>query len=279
MNAITPSKSLEAIMANINGVSNIDTTNTYGANASKIRTDSSSDFSSYLGESKSLDKIFDKAADKYNIPVELLKAVGKAESNFDANAVSRCGAQGIMQLMPATAKGLGVTNSLDPEQNIMGGAKYLSGLLKKYDGNTTLALAAYNAGSGNVAKYGGVPPFKETQNYVKKILGFLDKSGTDTSGSSVADSNVSSNVTKPVLHVASVTTPTQFTSNNAYLLTGSASDSVTDLESLFTYEDYMKFLDLFISDENNTESKEDNSKYNAQDFSYNPVVLNLLTEQ
>lgn len=120
-----------------------------------------------------LEAIFQKAAAAYDIPVELLKAVGKAESNFNPDATSSCGAMGIMQLMPATAKALGVTDAYDPEQNIMGGAKYLSDKLKAYDGDITLALAAYNAGPGNVAKYGGVPPFKETQNYIKKIYGYM----------------------------------------------------------------------------------------------------------
>ncbi|WP_312354617.1 lytic transglycosylase domain-containing protein [Aminipila sp.] len=120
-----------------------------------------------------LDKIFTKAAETYDVPLELLKAVAKAESGFNPNAVSKCGAMGIMQLMPATAKALGVVDAYDPEQNIMGGASYLSQKLKAYDGDMTLALAAYNAGSGNVAKYGGVPPFKETQNYIKKIFGYM----------------------------------------------------------------------------------------------------------
>ncbi|QIB69633.1 lytic transglycosylase domain-containing protein [Aminipila butyrica] len=124
-------------------------------------------------DSGSLEDIFNKAADTYDVPVELLKAMAKAESGFNANAVSKCGAMGIMQLMPATAKALGVVDAYDPEQNIMGGANYISQKLKAYDGDITLALAAYNAGSGNVAKYGGVPPFKETQNYIKKIYGYM----------------------------------------------------------------------------------------------------------
>ncbi len=120
-----------------------------------------------------LDEIFAKAAETYDVPEELLKAVAKAESGFNPNAVSKCGAMGVMQLMPATAKALGVVDAYDPEQNIMGGANYISQKLKAYDGDITLALAAYNAGSGNVAKYGGVPPFAETQNYIKKILGYM----------------------------------------------------------------------------------------------------------
>ncbi|MBP1758964.1 MAG: lytic transglycosylase protein [Firmicutes bacterium] len=120
-----------------------------------------------------MDEIFQRAAERYQIPVNLLKAVAKAESGFNPSAVSAAGAQGVMQLMPATAAGLGVLNPLDPEQNIMGGAHYLSGMLQRYDGDVTLALAAYNAGSGNVQKYGGIPPFPETQNYIKKVMGYM----------------------------------------------------------------------------------------------------------
>lgn len=129
-----------------------------------------------------LDAIFKQAADKYGVSESLLKAVAKAESGFNANAVSSAGAIGIMQLMPSTASSLGVTDPYDATQNIMGGAKLLSRLLKKYNGNTSLALAAYNAGSGNVDKYNGIPPFKETQNYVKKVLAYLggDNGSTDT---------------------------------------------------------------------------------------------------
>ena len=120
-------------MPEIKGISIVDNNAVY--NSSSIKKNSgTSDFSSFLGESKSLDDIFDQAAQKYNIPVELLKAVGKAESNFNPNAVSRCGAQGVMQLMPATAKELGVKDAFDAEQNIMGGTKYIAGLLKKYEG-------------------------------------------------------------------------------------------------------------------------------------------------
>nr|WP_315020768.1 lytic transglycosylase domain-containing protein [uncultured Aminipila sp.] len=133
----------------------------------------SSDNKNNITTNTELDEIFAKAAETYDVPEELLKAVAKAESGFNPNAVSKCGAMGVMQLMPATAKALGVVDAYDPEQNIMGGANYISQKLKAYDGDITLALAAYNAGSGNVAKYGGVPPFAETQNYIKKILGYM----------------------------------------------------------------------------------------------------------
>ena len=114
--------------------------------------------------------LIEKAAATYGIPAKLIESVIKHESSFNPNAVSKAGATGLMQLMPATAKFLGVSNAFNPEQNIMGGAKYLSQLMEKYDGDISRTLAAYNAGPGNVAKYDGIPPFKETQNYVKKVL-------------------------------------------------------------------------------------------------------------
>ncbi len=120
-----------------------------------------------------LDDIFRRASEKYNISYDFLTAVAKAESDFNPNCVSSAGAKGIMQVMPYEAKELGITDVFDPEQNIMGAAKLLAAHLKKFDGDTTLAAAAYNAGSGRVKQYGGVPPFKETQNYVKKIAAYM----------------------------------------------------------------------------------------------------------
>jgi len=125
--------------------------------------------------------MFDEAGKKYNISPDLLKAVAKVESNFKADATSRVGAMGIMQLMPGTATYLGVTDAYDPKQSIMGGAKYLKEQLDRFDGDVKLALAAYNAGWPAVKKHGGIPPFRETQAYVPKVLGYMG-SGEITAG-------------------------------------------------------------------------------------------------
>ena len=173
------------------------------AAASNYNADFSGVLSNCMDESETdLDSIFDAAAKKYNLPVDLLKAVAKVESNFRADATSGCGAMGIMQLMPGTAKSLGVTDAYDPVQNIMGGAKYLRQMLDQFDGNTEFALAAYNAGPGNVTKYNGIPPFEETQNYVEKVMGY---SGNEiTAGSVSTVSNTASDLQNVLLAAADI---------------------------------------------------------------------------
>ena len=119
------------------------------------------------------DYLITNAANKFKLDSALIKAVIKAESNFNHRAVSPVGAQGLMQLMPKTASDLKVEDSFHPEKNIEGGARYLRYLLNTYNGDLTLALAAYNAGERAVAKYNyNVPPYRETQNYVKRVFSF-----------------------------------------------------------------------------------------------------------
>lgn len=119
---------------------------------------------------KSYNRIIDRAASEQQLEAALIRAVIHAESAFQAAALSKRGAMGLMQLMPDTAAMLGVNDPLSPEQNIKGGSAYLASLLKQYNGDLTLSLAAYNAGPGNVRRHQGVPPFAETQAYIKRVL-------------------------------------------------------------------------------------------------------------
>lgn len=113
-----------------------------------------------------------RAAIYYQLPPELIWAVMKVESDFRHKAVSRAGARGLMQLMPSTAAAIGVRDALDPEQNILGGAYYLRRLANRYRGDVIFTLAAYNAGPGAVSRHGGIPPFPETQSYIRKVLSY-----------------------------------------------------------------------------------------------------------
>ncbi len=125
---------------------------------------------SFSKNRNAFDDIIQQAATAFSVDRGLLKAVMHTESGFNPNARSPVGAQGLMQLMPATARRFSVTDAYDPQQNIHGGARYLNFLLKRYSNNLELAVAAYNAGEGNVDKYNGIPPFRETQDYVRRVL-------------------------------------------------------------------------------------------------------------
>jgi hypothetical protein len=125
---------------------------------------------SYSKNKNAYDHLIAQVAATYNLDQGLIKAMMHTESGFNPSARSPVGAQGLMQLMPATARRFAVSNAWDPAQNIEGGAKYLSFLLKRFNHNWELAIAAYNAGEGNVDKYNGIPPFRETQDYVKRVM-------------------------------------------------------------------------------------------------------------
>ena len=137
------------------------------ANSTTIKED-------YSDKSK-IKQLISRVSQKHGVDEKLVNALVNQESGFNPNAKSRVGAMGLMQLMPATAQGLGVTNAYDAEQNIEGGTKYLKGLMDRFGNDKQLALAAYNAGPGAVDKYDGVPPYKETQNYINAIMGTYNK--------------------------------------------------------------------------------------------------------
>jgi membrane-bound lytic murein transglycosylase MltF len=130
-----------------------------------------SPYSQVKGLQSQIDDMITRHASNNGLDPMLVKSVVRAESNFNPAAISPAGAEGLMQLMPGTAKSLGVRNPFDPEQNIAGGTSYLRSLINKF-GSTELGVAAYNAGPGAVSKYGGIPPYKETQNYVNKVMSY-----------------------------------------------------------------------------------------------------------
>ena len=216
--------------------------------------------------SESLDDIFNEVSNEYGVNVNLLKAVAKAESDFDTEAVSYCGAQGIMQLMPTTAESLGVEDPFDARQNITGGAKMLAYLLDDYNGNVTLALAAYNAGSGSVSKYGGVPPYTETLGYIDRINdilgGALSSDSTTIDGAGATDLSQSICVGDTGIMVDSQNNSQQGENNqelsalrnqitaNKYnisdaVLKSRASSGTSSSNVLFSYDDYKYVINTY----------------------------------
>ena len=143
--------------------------------ANPIQSTSSTDNIKVPAGKSHILSLISQVCKKYNMDEKLVKAVIKQESGFQPEVMSHCGAMGLMQLMPETASSMGVMNAFNPEENIMGGTKYLKGLLDRFGGNKALALAAYNAGPGAVQRYGGIPPYEETQNYVKSVLAHYEK--------------------------------------------------------------------------------------------------------
>lgn len=244
--------------------------NSSNATASTSATSFDTMFNSKSGE-LSLESIFQKMSEKYDVPIDLLKAVAKVESDFRMDVVSKSGAVGVMQLMPKTAEALGVTNIYDPEQNIEGGTKYLAGAIDYFGGDVALAVAAYNAGYGAVERAGGIPPYEQTQNYVKKIYDILSNGeNTDLSGVSFFQKGTYTPVETPVSGTVYASTTDNSLVNavagvNANATMNDSMSAVSDalkkmysivlgrntngqemtLTEYISYENYMRLLDEF----------------------------------
>lgn len=150
----------------------IDLLYSLGTSTSSFKEILQAEMGSKKGNPSEIDHIIKEYSKRYNLPQALVKAVIKAESNFNPRAISRAGAMGLMQLMPQTAKELGVKDPFDPEENIAGGTRYLRGLLDQFGNDLTLALAAYNAGPERVRSAGGIPNITETRQYIERVLRF-----------------------------------------------------------------------------------------------------------
>lgn len=150
-------------------------------NTAQTQSSANKVFSPQVANRTEIEGLIEKYSERNGLDKDFVKALVKQESGFNPKATSKCGAMGLMQLMPGTAQGLGVTNPYDAEQNIAGGTKYLRSMIDRFQGNEKLALAAYNAGPNAVKKYGGIPPYQETQNYVKNIMSMYQgyKNGGD----------------------------------------------------------------------------------------------------
>ena len=165
-----------------NNVANVGTGNNVDNNIAYLNRYGDAEIQAKIQEEITL------ASMRYGVDENLIKAVIMQESSFSPTSLSSAGAQGLMQLMPATSQGLGITNPWDIAQNIDGGSRLLSKYLEDYDGNLKLVLSAYNAGPGAVRKYGGVPPYKETQNYIQKVIAYYNRYHNESS--SLYDSSV-----------------------------------------------------------------------------------------
>lgn len=214
---------LKVIKATYYPDSNIHSYSNWGSSEASV-------LPSYSRNKNAFDQMIRQAAQQHGVSEGLIKAVMHTESGFNINARSPVGAQGLMQLMPATARRFNVSNAYDPQQNIFGGARYLSWLLKRFNGNTQLAIAAYNAGEGNIDKYGGIPPFRETQDYVRRVTSRfqnLYSSGlSSTSGSNNANTQViaqSANYTSS--NSEAVSAPKQYSRQIITLADGTFTDA------------------------------------------------------
>lgn len=274
-------------MSTVNNISPIDGSAYLVSTGNSVNATSGTDFDKIYNDiavDDSLESIFAGAAKEFGINENFLKAVAKAESGFDPDAVSGCGAQGIMQLMPFTSESYGVTDPFDAKQNIYAGAQLLSELLDNYNGNATLALAAYNAGSGSVQKYGGVPPYDETVNYINKINDILGGSLAGDSktvdGASTTDFSVAQNVIAPDIEIKKSTLGTSaeagkligtISANNDDRLSVGLYNVVTDNDS-----DVIKNMDVGrkLPDNGMAENSTDYI-YSGKELSYDAMTANV----
>ncbi len=274
-------------MSTVNNISPIDGSAYLVSTGNSVNATSGTDFDKIYNDiavDDSLESIFAGAAEEFGINENFLKAVAKAESGFDPDAVSGCGAQGIMQLMPFTSESYGVTDPFDAKQNIYAGAQLLSELLDNYNGNATLALAAYNAGSGSVQKYGGVPPYDETVNYISKINDILGGSLAGDSktvdGASTIDFSVAQNVIAPDIEIKKSTSGTSaeagkligtISANNDDKLSVGLYNVVTDNDS-----DVIKNMDVGrkLPDNDMTENST-GYIYSGKELSYDAMTANV----
>lgn len=274
-------------MSTVNNISPIDGSAYLVSTGNSVNATSGTDFDKIYNDiavDDSLESIFAGAAKEFGINENFLKAVAKAESGFDPDAVSECGAQGIMQLMPFTSESYGVTDPFDAKQNIYAGAQLLSELLDNYNGNATLALAAYNAGSGSVQKYGGVPPYDETVNYINKINDILGGSLAGDSktvdGASTTDFSVAQNVIAPDIEIKKSTLGTSaeagkligtISANNDDRLSVGLYNVVTDNDS-----DVIKNMDVGRKlPDNDMAENSTGYIYSGKELSYDAMTANV----